>query len=100
MSERELRQWLADCQGRFVDLERDGVHSGVLRRHIELALSEPPDVVVLLRWLTGWRDTYTDKLTGDLYAPPDMAWATIEATINEIEKTVRLTDDGRWEWVD
>ena len=57
-----------------------------------------PDLVALLRWLIEWRDTFTDKLTGHLYAPPDMAWATIEAVINEVEKTVRLTDGG-WEWV-
>ena len=92
MSEREVRELMnmvIDTYGDWYEMNED-------RNEL---LAKPPDVVVLLRWLTRWRDTYTDKLTGDLYAPPDMAWATIEATINEIEKTVCLTDDG-WEWVD
>lgn len=74
-------------------------YEGPYRDEIDKILSEPPDLVVLLQWLTEWRDSYADKLTGHCYAPPDMAWVTIEAAINKIEKTVRLTDDS-WEWVE
>lgn len=87
MSEMEARYCLR--------LLRDELPDGIGK-----VLAQPPDLVVLLRWLIEWRDTYADKLTGYVYAPPDMAWATIEVVINEIQETVCLIDEKPgWEWV-
>ena len=86
---------------RIRELAQQSVYESGLSGYIEEALDADPDVVAVLLWLEEWRDTYADKLTGNVYAPPDMAWATIEAAINEIGDMchVRLTDDG-WEWTD
>jgi hypothetical protein len=75
MSERELRRLL---KGRCV--------SG-----IEDALAAEPDVVVLLRFCYAQGTLAAARGHGD-------AANTFDDVIKEIEKTVRLTDDG-WEWV-
>lgn len=63
---------------------------------LDEALAEPPDLVVLLRKVKKAEAEY------NAIGRAESIWGamTLELVIGEIEKTVRLTDDGGWEWTE
>lgn len=93
MSERKLRKWL-DNMWSLVDESGEcrctgfGYHKNDCE--IGQALSEPPDVVVLLRWLK-------TKLNSAAYMRD---WHSFDKVIARIEKTVCLTDEGGWQYIE
>ena len=61
------------------------------------ALAQPPDLVALLRKLYELHGIARD-VGATTYSA--VRCETLWDVIREIEKTVRLTDDDGWEWVD
>ena len=88
MSEKKLRDAM-----RYVRRDRLTAYSGL--RAIEEALAQPPDLVVLLRWAKALEEKY--NVVGNIGSQLDEL--TFPIVIRQIQKTVRLTDDG-WEWVE
>ena len=88
MSERKLRE-LADTALDSLEVFIPGVP---LIGKLDKALSEPPDVVALLRWAMEQMSVY--------YGDPDAVRAYEHMVFHITDEfRVRLTDDG-WEWVE
>ena len=103
MSEREVRALANKLAGRYTELacEKALVNEWMeLAKEFDEALSEPPDVVLLLRWL---REEQAETLhsphwTEDHKTGLLNAFAVVVDRITE-KFHICLTADG-WEWVD
>lgn len=89
MSERQLRDFARKVLDSPIGVTPSGWKAA------NKALSEPPDVVVLLRWLRKEHGANLLKEQGRESTSSKVLWAII----TELQKTVRLTADG-WKWVE
>lgn len=90
MSEQELRDFVAKVLDSPIGVTPKGWKA------VTKALSEPPDVVMLLRWAY---EQHSWAKVGTPTAYTVVRCETLWDVIKELEKTVRLTADG-WEWVE
>ena len=117
MSEREVRKYAwhkTGCKGAtYLSLTRGEPQCSC---GYEEASCQAPDVVVLLRWARAEKEKHedeqqeaqrkragilpeADELYAELAYEEEGAAHIYSLVIAELEKTVRLTDDG-WKWVD
>ena len=94
MSEKAKTEALEKLQGMCTDMATcyERLCDAEIYPIAKQALSEPPDVVVLLRWLRDYMLKWGEE---------SWAWNACEPVVAFIAKEfhVRLTADG-WKWVD
>jgi len=104
MSEKEVREAATQYRGAIRLGQRYEYEGDMASERLTKALSQPPDLVVLLREIeerlvavnTHLKDTIPSVATYDQLVGMQNALYSLQ---DHIQETVRLTDDG-WEWVE
>ena len=102
MSERRLRELgTFDTEGGAERCAFCHVLVSAGEHYPQCPVDDDPDVVLVLRMMSEWKERHIGSETGYAFAPPDVLLMTLEAAINDIQDAfhVRLTNDG-YEWAD